>query len=58
MTNDERKLLEDRIHDYGAKMRDERWGENEKAWGRVMDSISKIQKRSERDEQAKNYRRS
>ncbi len=55
MNNDDRKSLEDRIHDYGVATRDAgllRPGFRElvedRAWDRVMVEMTKIQRKEER----------
>jgi len=49
MTNDERKLLEDRIYAYGTAVSRGRFKEENAAWDRLMDEITKIQIKGERD---------
>lgn len=49
MTNDERKLLEDRIYEYGSGCR-AGIVEEDAAWSKLMDEITKIQKREEKNE--------
>jgi len=52
MTNDERKLLEDRIVLYGDAKKAESQGFEftDAAWDRLMDTITKIQKKEEKHE--------
>ncbi len=45
MTNDERKTLEDRIHNYGVATGE---GRGEREWGKVMDELTKIQLKEEK----------
>jgi len=52
MTNDERKLLEDRIYQYGSAVLLGDKAESAE-WNRLMDDLTKIQKREESDVGAK-----
>jgi len=54
MNNDDRKALEDRIHDYGVATRDAtllrpgfRLLMEDRAWDRVMAAMMKIQRKEE-----------
>ena len=50
MNDDERKLLEDRIYEYGTAVSEGKWKGANAAWDRLMDDLTKIQKRGERDD--------
>ena len=54
MTNDDRRILEDRIYHYGTAVRDGsllqpryRKGVEDVAWSRVMNEMTRIQRKEE-----------
>jgi len=54
MTNDDRKLLEDCVYAYGSAVARGRFKEENAAWDKLMDEMTKIQTKGEKkDEYAK-----